>query len=124
MAKVESIEDLKRAQAASHAMGGSGVTNYYEWQQIKEDLEKLGVKPTGSLAGDKKRLAEKIEEEHQKAQEAQKMQAQQAQKPENDEYSKTNEKTSQDKEQQIKANVANNVSAEIMADYMKYYHLS
>ena len=34
------------------------------------------------------------------------MQAQQAQKPENDEYSKTDEKTSQDKEQQIKANVA------------------
>jgi hypothetical protein len=31
--------------------------------------------------------------------------------------------TENDKEQQIKANLANATSSMIMADYMKYYHL-
>ena len=122
--KIESVDELKKAEAASQAMGGGSVTNYFEWQQIKEDLEKMGVKPTNSFAGDKKLLSQKIEEEHQKAQEMQKMQAQQTSKPENNDYSKMDEKTSQDKEQLVKANMVNNVSADIMADYMKYYHLS
>ena len=44
-------------------------------------------------------------------------------KTKHDETGKIDEKTSQDKEQNIKANVANGMSSDIMANYMKYYHL-
>ena len=43
--------------------------------------------------------------------------------PNNDDLSKLDNKTSQDSEQTIKANVVNATSSTIMADYMKYYHL-
>lgn len=44
-------------------------------------------------------------------------------RPNNDDLSKLDNKTSQDSEQTIKANVVNATSSTIMADYMKYYHL-
>ena len=43
--------------------------------------------------------------------------------PKNAEASKIDSQTSQDKDQVVKANVANGVSSDIMANYMKYYHL-
>ena len=55
--------------------------------------------------------------------EAQQTQKQQELKPVNDESSKIDNKTAQDKEQVVKANVVNGVSSDIMSNYMKYYHL-
>ena len=43
--------------------------------------------------------------------------------PKNDESSKIDNKTAQDKEHVVKANVANGTSSVILADYMKYYHM-
>ena len=44
-------------------------------------------------------------------------------KAQNNDVTKVNEKTSNDSEQGLKANVANATSSVIMADYMKYYHM-
>mgnify|MGYP001037130720 FL=1 len=63
---------------------------------------------------------EKIEAYIEEAQNAQKQQQMQ---PKNQETSKVDKQTSQDKEQVVKANVANGTSSLIMSDYMKYYHL-
>mgnify|MGYP001520344020 FL=1 len=53
----------------------------------------------------------------------QQTQKEQQMNPKNDEAAKMNDKTVQDKDQIVKANVANGVSSDIMANYMKYYHL-
>ena len=53
----------------------------------------------------------------------QEMQQQEQSQNHNEESFKIDDKTNQDKEQVVKANVANGVSSEIMANYMKYYHL-
>ena len=63
---------------------------------------------------------EKIEAFIEQAQEIQK---QQELNPKNDETSKMDNQTAQDKDQVVKANVANGTSSAILADYMKYYHM-
>ena len=118
---IKSIDELRRAQAAAQAQG-SNITNYSQWEQILEDFDTAGIQSTGTFDGDVKLHSEvmaKIENYIEQVQEAQK---QQEIRPQNDETSKVDNKTSQDHEQVVKANVANGVSSDIMSNYMKFYH--
>jgi hypothetical protein len=119
---IKSIDELRKAQASAQAQGTT-ITNYNQWEQILEDLETAGIESTGNFEGDVKlhsQIMQKIEAFIEEAQETQK---QQNAKPQNEEASKIDNKTTQDKEQVVKANVANGVSSDIMANYMKFYHL-
>ncbi|MBP3846287.1 hypothetical protein J6I39_00910 [bacterium] len=120
--EITSIEELRRAQAAAQEQGTS-ITNYSQWESILEDFDIAGIQSTGTYAGDVKlhnqimaQVQDMIAEvtEEQKTQQAQ---------PQNNDLTKTDQKTTQDKEQVVKANVVNATSSTIMADYMKYYHL-
>ena len=118
---IKSIDELRKAQAAAQAQG-SNITNYSQWEQILEDFDTAGLQSTGTFDGDVKLHSEvmaKIENYIEQVQEAQK---QQEIRPQNDESSKVDNKTSQDHEQVLKANVANGVSSDIMSNYMKFYH--
>ncbi|MBS6602728.1 MAG: hypothetical protein KH301_03085 [Brachyspira sp.] len=116
---IESEDELKKAQAAAQAQGAA-VPNYNEWQQVLKDLNEAGVESTGSYAGDKAKLKEIETAVENFIKEAQTEQiAQQRQK----ETKQVKETSESDKDQQIKATVANATSSMIMADYMKYYHL-
>lgn len=118
---IKSIDELRKAQAAAQAQG-TNITNYSQWEQILEDFDTAGIQSTGTFDGDVKLHAQvmaKIENYIEQVQEAQK---QQEIKPQNEEISKINDKTSQDHEQLLKANVANGVSSDIMSNYMKFYH--
>lgn len=118
---IKSIDELRKAQAAAQAQG-TNITNYSQWEQILEDFDTAGIQSTGTFDGDVKLHAQvmaKIENYMEQVQEAQK---QQEIRPQNDENSKVNDKTSQDHEQILKANVANGVSSDIMSNYMKFYH--
>ncbi len=120
--KITSIEELRKAQAAAQQAGG-GITNYNEWANILEDFDIAGVQSTGTYAGDVKLHSQIIEQVKDMIEQIQETQAQQQQQAQNNEADKTDYKTSQDKEQNVKANVVNATSSMIMADYMKYYHL-
>lgn len=118
---IKSIDELRKAQAAAQAQG-SNITNYSQWEQILENFDTAGIQSTGTFDGDVKLHSEvmaKIENYIEQVQEAQK---QQEIRPQNDESSKVDNKTSQDHEQVLKANVANGVSSDIMSNYMKFYH--
>ena len=118
---IKSIDELRKAQAAAQAQG-SNITNYSQWEQILEDFDTAGIQSTGTFDGDVKLHSEvmaKIENYIEQVQEAQK---QQEIRPQNDESSKVDNKTFQDHEQVLKANVANGVSSDIMSNYMKFYH--
>ena len=118
---IKSIDELRKAQAAAQAQG-SNITNYSQWEQILEDFDTAGIQSTGTFDGDVKLHSEvmaKLENYIEQVQEAQK---QQEIRPQNDESSKVDNKTSQDHEQVLKANVANGVSSDIMSNYMKFYH--
>ena len=118
---IKSTDELRKAQAAAQAQG-SNITNYSQWEQILEDFDTAGIQSTGTFDGDVKLHSEvmaKIENYIEQVQEAQK---QQEIRPQNDESSKVDNKTSQDHEQVLKANVANGVSSDIMSNYMKFYH--
>ncbi len=120
--EIMSIEELRRAQAAAQAQGTS-ITNYEQWESILEDFDIAGVQSTGTYAGDVKlheRIIAQVQEMINEAVEEQNVQKVQ---PHNDDITKTDQKTTQDKEQVVKANVVNATSSTIMADYMKYYHL-
>ncbi|MBQ1611871.1 MAG: hypothetical protein II085_00170 [Alphaproteobacteria bacterium] len=115
---IESEEDLKRAQAAAQA-AGSAIPNYGDWAKVLQDLKTAGVDSTGSYEGDKalrEEIAREIEQFMEEAQEEQIAQ-------DNQKNEGIQDATENDKEQQIKANLANATSSMIMADYMKYYHL-
>ena len=113
---IESEDELKKAQAAAQAQGAS-IPNYNEWAQIMKELSEAGVESTGSYSGDKAKLKE-IETEFIK--DVQVEQIAQQRKQETQQVKETSET---DSEQTIKANVANATSSEIMANYMKYFHL-
>ncbi len=116
---IESEDELKKAQAAAQAQGAA-VPNYNEWQQVLKDLNEAGVESTVSYAGDKAKLKEIETAVENFIKEAQTEQiAQQRQK----ETKQVKETSESDKDQQIKATVANATSSMIIADYMKYYHL-
>lgn len=116
---IESEDELKKAQAAAQAQGAS-IPNYNEWAQILKDLNEAGVESTGSYAGDKAKLKEIETAVENFIQEVQTEQIAQEKQKETKQVKETSES---DKDQQIKATVANATSSMIMADYMKYYHL-
>ena len=118
--KIESIDELRKAQAAAQAQGTS-ITNYSEWEKILEDFDLAGIQSTGNYSSDVKlheQIIKQIQDMVEKVAEEQK---QEVAKPQHDEKMNTEYKS--DKEQNLKANVANATSSVIMADYMKYYHL-
>ncbi len=114
---IKSIEDLKRANAAAQAAGGQ-VTNYNDWYNILENLEIAGVESTGSYSGDKLKL-EQIKEEIQEYLEQQELERVNGA----DQQYQAKDTFASDKQQTVKANMANGLSSTLMADYMKYYHL-
>ena len=118
---IKSIEELRKAQAAAQAQG-SNITNYNQWEQILEDLETAGVQSTGTFDGDVKLHAQVMAKIEQFIEQVQEAQRQQEMNPKNDDISKVDNKTSTDKDQVIKANLANATSSQILSDYMKYYH--
>ena len=117
---INSIDELRKAQAAAQAQGTS-ITNYEEWAQILEDFDTAGIQSTGSYAGDVRLHEQVIKQIQDIVEELQVEQQQDQMKAQNNENVKTDYKS--DKEQVLKANVANGTSSVIMADYMKYYHL-
>lgn len=119
---VNSIDELKKAQAASGMQTNSNV-DYNQWEQILENFDAAGIQSTGTYDGDVKLHEQVIEKIEEYIQETQETQRQQEMKADNNDTTKVDEKTSQDKEQVLKANVANATSSTIMADYMKYYHM-
>lgn len=116
---IESEDDLKKARSAAQAQGQQ-VPNYNEWQQVLEELDEAGVKSTGSYAGDKAKLKEIQTAVENFIKEVQTEQIAEERQKENKQVKETSES---DKDQAIKATVANATSSMIMADYMKYYHL-
>lgn len=119
---IKSIDELRKAQAAAQAQG-SNLTNYSQWEQILENFEIAGIQSTGSFEGDVKLHSEVMARIEAFIEEAQEAQKQQELNPKNNESAKVDSQTAQDKEQVVKANVANGTSSVIMADYMKYYHM-
>ena len=119
---INSVDDLRKAQAAAQAQGTS-ITNYNQWEQILEDLQTAGIESTGSFSGDVQLHSQVMQRLEAFVEQVQQTQKEQQMNPKNDEAAKMNDKTVQDKDQIVKANVANGVSSDIMANYMKYYHL-
>lgn len=119
---IKSIDELKKAQAAAQAQGTT-LTNYSQWEQILEDLDTAGIESTGSFEGDVKLHSQVMAKIEKFIEENQEIQKQQEANPKNNEISKVDNQTTQDKDQVIKANVANGTSSMILSDYMKYYHL-
>lgn len=119
---IQSEDELKKAQAAAKAQG-TIITNYSEWSQILKDFAENGIESTGSFAGDKAKMQEVKQAVKEYVQELQQQEKIQQNQPQNKETEKVQEASQTDKEQNMKATVANATSSVIMADYMKYYHL-
>lgn len=120
---IQSEDELRKAQAAAQAQGTS-IVNYSEWSTIMKELQEGGIESTGSYAGDRAKLQEvkaAVAEYVAEMQAQEKIQ--QVNQPQNKETEKVNEAAETDKNQSVKANVVNATSSEIMANYMKYYHL-
>ncbi len=117
--KITGIEDLEELRAAA-AVQGTTVANYNEWYKIMQQLEELGVESTGSYAGDKAKIEQVQQAVEDYIREAQIEQAAMESRKENQQVK---EVTETDSEQTVKANVANATSSQLMADYMKIYHL-
>lgn len=120
---IQSEDELRKAQAAAQAQGTS-IVNYSEWSNIMKELQEGGIESTGSYAGDRAKLQEvKAAVADYVAEMQAQEKTQQINQPQNKETEKVNEATQTDKNQSVKANVVNATSSEIMANYMKYYHL-
>lgn len=121
--KIESVEELEKAQTAAQAQGTS-VTNYAEWGEILKQMEEYGIDSTGSYQGDVAKMKEVEEAVEQYIAEQQVQQvAQQNNTPQNNPNEKVDEISKTDREQQLKSTVANGTSQQLIADYMKYYHM-
>lgn len=118
---IKSVDELRKAQAAAQAQG-TQITNYNQWEQILEDFDTAGIQSTGTFDGDVKLHAQVMEKIEAFIEETKNAQKQQEMNPKNDETSKIDNKTASDKDQILKANVANGVSSDIMSNYMKFYH--
>lgn len=119
---IESEDELRKAQAAAQAQGTS-ITNYNEWSQILQEFQENGIESTGSYAGDKARMQEIQSAVEEYAMQVQEQERIQQNSPDNKETEKVQKSSETDKNQELKATVANATSSQIMADYMKYYHL-
>jgi len=120
---IESEEELKKAQAAAQAQG-TNITNYQEWNDILGQFAEYGIESTGTYSGDvaKMKEIEKAVTEYVQEMGSQE-QIQKQNTPQNKEEQKVQEVTETDKQQNIKANIAGATTADIVADYMKFYHL-
>ncbi len=119
---IESEDELRRAQAAAQAQGTS-VTNYNEWAQILQEFQENGIESTGSYSGDKALMQEIQAAVEEYAAQVQEQERIQQNAPDNKETEKVQKSSETDRNQEMKATVANATSSQIMADYMKYYHL-
>ena len=119
---IESEDELRRAQAAAQAQGTS-VTNYNEWAQILQEFQENGIESTGSYSGDKARMQEIQAAVEEYAAQVQEQERIQQNAPDHKETEKVQKSSETDRNQEMKATVANATSSQIMADYMKYYHL-
>ncbi len=119
---INSEDELRKAEAAAQAQGTS-IVNYNEWAEILEELSQGGIESTGSYAGDKARLQEVREAVAEYVEELRQQEQVQQYNPQNNDTDKVQNAAQNDREQYIKANVANATSSEIMANYMKYYHM-
>lgn len=119
---IESEDELKKAQAAAQAQGTT-ITDYNEWSDILSQFQDNGIQSTGSYAGDKALMQEIQSQMAELAEQVQEQEAIQEKTPENNENEKVQKTTETDSQQELKATVANATSSQIMADYMKYYHL-
>lgn len=117
--KVNSIEELEQLKAAAVAQGTT-VPNYSEWSQIMQELNELGVETTGTYEGDKARMQEVQQAVEDYIRE---MQVEQAAEEARKDEQKVKALPETDSEQTVKANVANATSSQLIADYMKIYHL-
>ena len=119
---IQSEDELKKAQAAAQAQGTT-ITDYNEWSEILSQFQDNGIQSTGSYTGDKA-LMENIQAQMAElAQELQEQEAIQKNLPENNQTEKVQKSAETDKQQELKATVANATSSQIMSDYMKYYHM-
>ena len=119
---IQSEDELKKAQAAAQAQGTT-ITDYNEWSDILSQFQDNGIQSTGSYAGDKALMQEIQSQMAELAEQVQEQEAIQEKTPENNENEKVQKTTETDSQQELKATVANATSSQIMADYMKYYHL-
>ena len=119
---IQSEDDLRKAQAAAQAQGTS-ITNYNEWAQILQEFKDNGIESTGSYSGDKARMQEIQAAVQEYATQLQEQEKVQQNSPDNKETEKVQKSSETDRNQELKATVANATSSQIMADYMKYYHL-
>ncbi len=127
MAQINSIEELRRAQAAGNANGQS-VTNYAEWMKILIELNEAGIKPTGNFDLDRKLRDQYTQQKQNQVQDLidqniPQIDANKKIQPQHNEMAKIDSKTVNDEEQRIKAEVANQTSSTANGDYWKYYHL-
>ena len=119
MARVNGIDDIDELKKAAGAQGAS-VADYNKWEEILKDFEELGVQSTGSYQGDlslhnQMKIEAEQYAEDMKVEQAKEVQQTQQQQPEN--------MVKSDNEQALKATVANGVSSDIMANYMKVFHM-
>ena len=119
---IESEDELRRAQAAAQAQGTT-VTNYNECAQILQEFQENGIESTGSYSGDKALMQEIQAAVEEYAAQVQEQERIQQNAPDNKETEKVQKSSETDRNQEMKATVANATSSQIMADYMKYYHL-
>ena len=119
---IQSEDELRKAQAAAQAQGTS-ITNYNEWAQILQEFQDNGIESTGSYSGDKARMQEIQAAMQEYAAQLQEQEKVQQNSPDNKETEKVQKSSETDRNQELKATVANATSSQIMADYMKYYHL-
>ena len=119
---IQSEDELRKAQAAAQAQGTS-ITNYNEWAQILLEFQDNGIESTGSYSGDKARMQEIQAAMQEYAAQLQEQEKVQQNSPDNKETEKVQKSSETDRNQELKATVANATSSQIMADYMKYYHL-
>lgn len=122
MASINSIDELKRIQAASQE-NGKNVTNYSEWLQILTELNSAGIKPTGDFNSDKQLLAQITQQKQDQTQQMQDIpQVTQNKRiqPQHNDMNKMDFKTANDEEQRIKAEVANQTSSKILENYNRY----
>ncbi len=119
MSKVNSIEDLEALKAAASSQGAT-IPNYNEWNNILSDFQELGVQSTGSYEGD---LALHTQMRMEAEQMAEQMEVEQAKQTQQVQQTQPQQMVSTDNEQALKATVANGVSSDIMANYMKVFHM-
>ena len=119
---IQSEDELKKAQAAAQAQGTT-ITDYNEWSEILSQFQDNGIQSTGSYSGDKALMENIKAQMAELAQELQEQEAVQKNMPENNQIEKVQKSAETDKQQELKATVANATSSQIMSDYMKYYHM-